>query len=95
MDTVPPSKSSPHLEWSNVGIGFAFIAMDMVLSQVLHLEIGTSLVISALRCIVQLAFVATILQSVFAAQNIWAVAGIACTSPNTRLPFPWLISFVR
>ncbi|KAI9442049.1 hypothetical protein BJY52DRAFT_1128667 [Lactarius psammicola] len=77
MDTAPPSPSSPQLEWSNVGFGFAFVAMNMALSQVLQLQIGTSLVISALRCIVQLTLVATILQRVFAAQNMWTVAAIA------------------
>ena len=80
MDTTPPSPSSPHLEWSNVGFGFAFIAINVVLSQALHLQIGTSLVISAVRCTVQLAFVATILQRVFAAHTIWTVAAIARTS---------------
>jgi len=74
MDTAP---SSSNLQWSNVGFGFAFIGIDMVLSQVLQLQIGTSLVISAVRCMVQLTFVATILKHVFAAENIWAVAAIA------------------
>jgi ABC-type iron transport system FetAB permease component len=77
MDTAPPSPSGPDLQWSNVGFGFAFIAMNMVLSQVLNLQIGTSIVISALRCIVQLTLVATILERVFAAQNLWTVAAIA------------------
>ena len=77
MDTAPPS---PSLQWSNVGYGFAFIGIDMVLSHVLQLQIGTSLVISALRCMVQLTFVASILKHVFAAQNIWSVAAIARTS---------------
>ena len=54
--------------------------MNMVLSQVLDLRIGTSLVVSAVRCMVQLTFVATILQRVFAAQNLWTVAAIARTS---------------
>ena len=80
MDNSPPSPSSPGLQWSNVGFGFGFIAINMALSQVVQLQIGTSLVISALRCIVQLTFVATILKSVFAAQNIWTVAAIARTS---------------
>lgn len=80
MDTTPPSPSSPVLQWSNVGFGFAFIVMNMVLSQVLDLRIGTSLVVSAVRCMVQLTFVATILQRVFAAQNLWTVAAIARTS---------------
>ncbi len=87
MDNAPPSPSSPQLDWSNVGFGFAFVAMNMVLSQMLQLQIGTSLVISALRCIVQLTFVAMILQSVFAAQNIWTVAAIARTShTSTSIP---------
>jgi ABC-type iron transport system FetAB permease component len=88
MDTTPPSSSSPHLEWSNVGFGFTFIAMNVVLSQALQLKIGTSLVISAVRCTVQLAFVATILQRVFSAHNIWTVAAIARTSshPSTSIP---------
>ncbi|KAF8268469.1 UPF0014-domain-containing protein [Lactarius quietus] len=77
MDTTPPPPSGTDLQWSNVGYGFAFIGMNMVLSQVLQLQIGTELVISALRCVVQLTFVATILQRVFAAQNIWTVAAIA------------------
>jgi len=51
--------------------------MNMVLSQVLTLQIGTSIAVSALRCMVQLTFVATILQRVFAAQNLWTVAAIA------------------
>lgn len=80
MDTAPPSSSSPHLEWSNVGFGLAFVVMNVALSQALQLQIGTSLVISALRCTVQLTVVATILQRVFAAHNIWTVAAIACTS---------------
>ncbi|KAN0132361.1 Uncharacterized protein family (UPF0014) domain containing protein [Lactarius tabidus] len=77
MDTTPPSPLGPDLQWSNVGFGFAFIAMNMVLSQVLNLQIGTSLVVSALRCVVQLTLVATILERVFAAQNLWTVAAIA------------------
>jgi uncharacterized protein (TIGR00245 family) len=77
MDTSPPSPSSPDLQWSNVGFGFGFIVMNMVLSHVLNLQIGTSMVISALRCMVQLTFVATILERVFAAENLWTVAAIA------------------
>lgn len=80
MDTTPPPPSSPDLQWSNVGFGFAFIVMNMVLSQLLSLQIGTSIVVSAVRCVVQLTFVATILQHVFAARNLWTVAAIARTS---------------
>ncbi|KAI0306206.1 hypothetical protein B0F90DRAFT_1697057 [Multifurca ochricompacta] len=73
----PPSSSNPDLGWSHVGFGLTFVALNAVLSHVLQLHIGTSLVIGALRCVVQLTLVATVLQRVFAAESIWAVAGIA------------------
>ncbi|KAI0248908.1 UPF0014-domain-containing protein [Lactifluus subvellereus] len=76
MDSSPPSSNS-NLGWSHVGIGLAFITMNIALSQALQLRIGASLTIAALRCVVQLTFVATVLQRVFAAQNMWAVGGIA------------------
>ena len=79
MDSSPPS-SDVNLEWSNVGIGFAFIAVNAALSHVLQLRVGTTLVIASLRCVIQLTLMATILQQVFAARNIWAVGGIARAS---------------
>jgi ABC-type iron transport system FetAB permease component len=73
-----PNKPAVDLGWSHVCFGLAFVAFDSMISQVLQLRLGTSLVVSALRCVVQLTLVATILQQVFAAKNIWAVVGIAC-----------------
>ena len=78
MDPFPDTPV-PTLKWSHVGIGLTFIALGSVISQALHLRIGSSLVISALRCIVQLTVVATILQHVFATKNWWSVAGISGT----------------
>jgi len=75
MDTPPPE--STHLSWTNVGLAFSFILFDAVLSSVFGLHIGSSLVTAALRCVIQLAVVATLLQTVFETQNPWAVAGIA------------------
>jgi ABC-type iron transport system FetAB permease component len=75
---VPPSDSQTHLSWANVGLAFSFIAFDAVLSSVFGLHVGHSLVTAAIRCIVQLAFVATLLQKVFETENPFAVAGIAC-----------------
>ena len=71
--------SSPTLTWANVAIGLCFIAFDAVLSLILGLGIGGSLVVAATRCIVQLTVMGLILDTVCAAQNIWGVAGIACT----------------
>lgn len=71
------SEGSPNLTWLNVGIGLLFIVFDAVLSGVLGLGIGTSLIVAALRCIVQLTVMSLVLGKVFDSDNIWAVAGIA------------------
>uniref|UniRef100_A0A0W0G608 Hypothetical UPF0014-domain-containing protein n=1 Tax=Moniliophthora roreri TaxID=221103 RepID=A0A0W0G608_MONRR len=78
MDT--PASGSPHLSWANVGIALSFIVFNTLLSNFLHLDVGFSLLTAALRCVVQLAIVGTILRKVFEANNPWAVAGIACKS---------------
>ncbi|KAG9099082.1 hypothetical protein FS749_002153 [Ceratobasidium sp. UAMH 11750] len=67
-----------HLTWTNVGIGFAFVAVDAVVSYSLGLGVGTSLVSAAIRCIVQLSIMGLVLQSVFETTTPWAVAGISC-----------------
>ncbi|QRV89625.1 hypothetical protein RhiJN_17643 [Ceratobasidium sp. AG-Ba] len=67
-----------HLTWANVGIGFAFVAVDAVVSYSLGLGVGSSLVSAAIRCIVQLSIMGLVLQSVFEASSPWAVAGISC-----------------
>jgi Uncharacterised protein family (UPF0014) len=79
MDTSPPS-SDASLGWSNVGIGVVFVVVNAGLSNALQLHIEASLAVAALRCIVQLTFVATILQRVFVTQNPWVVVGIARAS---------------
>lgn len=77
MDSLP-NHTVAELGWSHVGFGLTFIAFNSIISQALQLHIGASLVFAALRCVVQLTLVATILQQVFAAENFWAVVGIAC-----------------
>jgi ABC-type iron transport system FetAB permease component len=77
MDS-PPTNPVADLGWSHVGFGLTFIAFNSIISQALQLHLGASLVVAALRCVVQLTVVATVLRHVFAAKNIWAVVGIAC-----------------
>src|SRR6266852_6458365 len=77
MDPLP-NHTVADLGWSHVGFGLTFIAFNSIISQALQLHIGFSLAFAALRCVVQLTLVATILQKVFAAENFWAVVGIAC-----------------
>lgn len=72
-----PAKPATELSWQNVGLAFGFIFFDAVVSRILGLGVGTLLVTSALRCVVQLSLVALILQRVFETNNPWGVAGIA------------------
>ena len=77
MDSTP-GKPTAQLSLANVGLAFGFIAFDALLSKTLGLGVGSLLVTSAVRCVVQLSLVALILQKVFDADNPWAVAVIAC-----------------
>jgi ABC-type iron transport system FetAB permease component len=77
MDPLP-SQPVADLGWSQVGFAFTFIAFNSIISQLLQLGIGASVMFAALRCVVQLTLMATILQHVFEAENFWAVVGIAC-----------------
>ena len=74
-DVITPT---PILGWVNVGLGLTFIVFDVATSAVLGLGVGRSLLTASLRCILQLALVAGLLQKVFEAENPWAVAGITC-----------------
>jgi ABC-type iron transport system FetAB permease component len=71
---------STHLDWANVGLGFSFVLFNALVSTSLQLGVGSSLLSAAIRCVVQLALVALVLQKVFETNNPWAVAGIACQS---------------
>ncbi|RDB29228.1 hypothetical protein Hypma_014890 [Hypsizygus marmoreus] len=75
MSEAPPS--TPPLGWEHVALGFSFILFDVVVSRFFGLGIGHSLLVSAMRCVLQLAVVAILLQQVFATENPFAVAGIA------------------
>ncbi|KAG9314935.1 hypothetical protein JVU11DRAFT_4043 [Chiua virens] len=76
MDAPTPGDTT-NLTWANVGLGLAFILFNAFLSNVLHLGVGSSLVVSAFRCIVQLAIMGLVLQRVFETNNPWAVGVIA------------------
>lgn len=80
-DIDGPSKT---LGWVNVGLGLSFILFDVVTSTLLGLGVGRSLLTAALRCMLQLAFVAGLLQEIFEAENPWAVAGIVCKYDDDR-----------
>ena len=62
--------------WSDVFMAFLFVAFNLIVSRLLQLQVGSSLLVAALRCMAQLTVVADILQNVLAAKNMWAVAWI-------------------
>ena len=66
------------LTWINVVISLAFVLFDIGVSTVFRLGIGLSLLIAGLRCVGQLALVATILHGVFETKNPWLVFLICC-----------------
>jgi ABC-type iron transport system FetAB permease component len=74
---IPGQTTQSDLTWLNVAIGLAFIIFDIGVSTVFRLGAGLSLLVAALRCIGQLAAVATILQQVFDNKNPWTVALIS------------------
>ena len=67
------------LTWINVVISLAFVLFDIGISTVFRLGIGVSLLIAGLRCVGQLALVATVLHQVFETKNPWLVSLICCT----------------
>ncbi|KAG6827270.1 hypothetical protein H0H92_012534 [Tricholoma furcatifolium] len=75
MSDVP--EPTTHLGWQHVGLGFAFILFDVAVSAFFGLGIERGLLTAAVRCVLQLAVMATVLQRVFATEAPWEVAGIA------------------
>ncbi|EPQ52485.1 UPF0014-domain-containing protein [Gloeophyllum trabeum ATCC 11539] len=66
-----------HLTFQNVGLAFSFIVFDALVSHLLRLGVGTSLVTAATRCIIQLSVMALVLAQIFETGNPWGIAGIA------------------
>ena len=71
-----------HPSWSQVTVAFAHVAFNSAISQMLQLDVGTSLVIAALRCMGQLVVVTFVLPYVFAMESMWAVARLARRFPT-------------
>lgn len=72
----------PELLWiPNVSIALTFILFDIGVSSVFRLGLSASLFIAAMRCMGQLAVVATLLQKVFETRNPWIVFLISCALP--------------
>lgn len=77
MDGISPTAP---LDWENVALGISFVLFNVTVSAYFELGIGRSLLTAAIRCVLQLAVVALLLQKVFETNNPFVVAGIACGS---------------
>ena len=80
-----PNNGQAELTWTNVAMAMAFIVFNVGVSTVCRLGVGVSLMVAALRCVGQLAVVATLLQKVFETSNPWLVALISCECSFTDL----------
>ena len=70
--------ASSQLTWINVAISLTFVLFDIGVSRVFRLGIGLSLLIAGLRCVGQLALVATVLHMVFETKSPLAIFLICC-----------------
>ena len=70
--------TSSELTWINVVVSLTFILFDIGVSTVLKLGIEFSLLFASLRCVGQLALVASILVKVFKTKDPWLVSFICC-----------------
>ena len=84
-----PNNGQAELTWTNVAMAMAFIVFNVGVSTACRLGVGVSLMVAALRCVGQLAVVATLLQKVFETSNPWLVALISCECAFTHL-FSWI-----
>ena len=75
---LPMATSSSELTWMNVAISLAFVLFDIGISTIFRLGIELSLLIAGLRCVGQLALVATVLHEAFETKNPWLVSLICC-----------------
>ena len=80
-----PNNGQAELSWTNVAMAMTFIVFNVGVSTVCRLGVGVSLMIAALRCVGQLAVVATLLQKVFETSNPWLVALISCECAFTMI----------
>ncbi|EIW80420.1 hypothetical protein CONPUDRAFT_57521 [Coniophora puteana RWD-64-598 SS2] len=77
MNTLERVSGPPTLTWANVGVGFAFIVFNVLVSATLRLGEGSAFLTAAIRCVVQLSVMGLVLQRIIETDSPWAVAGIA------------------
>ncbi|TPX59550.1 hypothetical protein PhCBS80983_g02432 [Powellomyces hirtus] len=75
-----PGERSPvedELDWTNVATAATLILGNALVSMLFGLGLERTLIVSAIRCVVQLTIMGQILQPVFEKENPWFVAGLS------------------
>ncbi|KAI7878090.1 UPF0014-domain-containing protein [Lichtheimia hyalospora FSU 10163] len=65
---------SANFTWWNVGVASSFILVNVIISIMMQLKLEIPLIVSSIRCILQLSVMGLILQDVFDAKNPYYVA---------------------
>ncbi|KAJ1956628.1 hypothetical protein EC988_001249 [Linderina pennispora] len=64
-----PTEPEQQLSWQNVGIAATLLGFNVLLSLWLGLGLSTSLIVAAVRCVVQLTVLGMVLKQIFLTQN--------------------------
>ncbi|KAJ2373842.1 hypothetical protein GGI05_007394, partial [Coemansia sp. RSA 2603] len=95
----PEAPDSP-LTWANVGIASLLLAFNIVLSMWFGLGLSTSLIVAAVRCVVQLSLLGLVLKEIFLTENplyifgmtlvLGLLAAFEVTYWRSKRQFPWM-----
>ncbi|KAJ1722294.1 hypothetical protein LPJ53_003279 [Coemansia erecta] len=95
----PEAPDSP-LTWVNVGIASVLLVFNIVLSMWFGLGLSTSLMVAAVRCVVQLSLLGMVLKEIFLTENplyifgmtlvLGLLAAFEVTYWRSKRQFPWM-----
>ncbi|KAJ2457571.1 hypothetical protein GGF42_002602 [Coemansia sp. RSA 2424] len=95
-----PSAPDAPLTWANVGIAGLLLGVNIAVSMWFGLGLSVSLLVSALRCVVQLSLLGLILQQIFETANpvyifgmtlaLGILAAFEVTFWRSKRQFPWM-----
>ncbi|KAJ2854994.1 hypothetical protein J3B02_002395, partial [Coemansia erecta] len=97
--TDPEAPDAP-LTWSNVGVASLMLIFNITLSSWFGLGLSTSLVVAAVRCVVQLTLLGFVLKQIFQTENpvyifcmtlvLGILAAFEVTYWRSKRQFPWM-----
>ncbi|KAJ1841757.1 hypothetical protein LPJ70_004097 [Coemansia sp. RSA 2708] len=95
----PEAPDAP-LSWKNVGIAALLLGVNVVLSTWFRLGLSSSLIVAAVRCVVQLTVLGMVLKEIFLTENpvyifgmtlvLGVLAAFEVTFWRSKWQFPWM-----